>query len=71
MPWKAVLTSPPFLAIVVAHTCSNWGWYMLLIELPFYMKQVLKFNITEVCIIRNKYIYNEITIVLFVFNFVF
>lgn len=47
VPWKAVLTSPPFLAILVAHTCSNWGWYMLLIELPFYMKQVLKFNITE------------------------
>ncbi|XP_077300658.1 major facilitator superfamily transporter 3 isoform X2 [Arctopsyche grandis] len=47
VPWKAVLTSPPFLAIMVAHTCSNWGWYMLLIELPFYMKQVLKFNITE------------------------
>lgn len=37
----------PFLAILVAHTCSNWGWYMMLIELPFYMKQVLKFNIKE------------------------
>ncbi|XP_049876093.1 sialin [Pectinophora gossypiella] len=47
VPWKAVLTSPPFLAILVAHACSNWGWYMLLIELPFYMKQVLKFNMTE------------------------
>lgn len=42
-----VLTSLPFLAILVAHTCSNWGWYMMLIELPFYMKQVLKFNIKE------------------------
>ncbi|CAH2043320.1 unnamed protein product, partial [Iphiclides podalirius] len=38
---------PAFLAILVAHACSNWGWYMLLIELPFYMKQVLKFNMTE------------------------
>ncbi|KAL4710925.1 hypothetical protein ACJJTC_002555 [Scirpophaga incertulas] len=47
VPWRAVLTSPPFLAILVSHTCSNWGWYMLLIELPFYMKQVLKFNMTE------------------------
>lgn len=44
--WQ-VLTSLPFLAILVAHTCSNWGWYMMLIELPFYMKQVLKFNIKE------------------------
>ncbi|XP_075980458.1 sialin-like [Anticarsia gemmatalis] len=47
VPWGAVLKSPAFLAILVAHTCSNWGWYMLLIELPFYMKQVLKFNMTE------------------------
>ncbi|KAI8439222.1 hypothetical protein MSG28_013063 [Choristoneura fumiferana] len=47
VPWRAVLTSPPFLAILVAHACSNWGWYMLLIELPFYMQQVLKFNMTE------------------------
>ncbi|XP_047522042.1 sialin [Pieris napi] len=47
VPWRKVFTSGPFLAIVVAHACSNWGWYMLLIELPFYMKQVLKFNMTE------------------------
>ncbi|XP_072944996.1 sialin [Epargyreus clarus] len=47
VPWRAVLTSPAFLAILVSHACSNWGWYMLLIELPFYMKQVLKFNMTE------------------------
>lgn len=47
VPWRRVFTSVPFLAILVAHTCSNWGWYMLLIELPFYMKQVLKFNIKE------------------------
>ncbi|CAG4951531.1 unnamed protein product [Colias eurytheme] len=47
VPWKQVLTSGPFLAILVAHACSNFGWYMLLIELPFYMKQVLKFNMTE------------------------
>lgn len=47
VPWKKVLTSMPFWAILIAHTCNNWGWYMLLIELPFYMKQVLKFNIKE------------------------
>ncbi|KOB65741.1 Sialin [Operophtera brumata] len=47
VPWRAALSSPAFLAILVSHACSNWGWYMLLIELPFYMKQVLKFNMTE------------------------
>lgn len=47
VPWKKVLTSTPFWGILIAHVCNNWGWYMLLIELPFYMKQVLQFNIKE------------------------
>ncbi|XP_076275641.1 sialin-like [Rhynchophorus ferrugineus] len=47
MPWKAAFTSPAFLAILIAHTCSNWGWYMVLIELPLYMKSVLQFKISE------------------------
>lgn len=47
LPLRQILTSTPFYAILVAHICNNWGWYMLLIELPFYMKQVLKFNIKE------------------------
>lgn len=51
VPWLAVLRSKPFWAILVAHACSNWGWYMLLIELPFYMKQVLKFNTTAVIVL--------------------
>ena len=48
VPWKAVLTSGPFWAILIAHTCSNFGWYMLLVELPTYMKQILRFRISEV-----------------------
>lgn len=47
MPWKSVFTSPAFIAILVAHTCSNWGWYMVLIELPLYMKNVLNFPISQ------------------------
>jgi MFS transporter, ACS family, solute carrier family 17 (sodium-dependent inorganic phosphate cotransporter), other len=46
-PWKSVLTSKPLLGILIAHTCNNWGWYMLLIELPIYMNGVLKFEIKE------------------------
>lgn len=47
IPWKAIFRSKPFYGILIAHTCSNWGWYMLLIELPIYMKGVLKFEIKE------------------------
>ena len=48
VPWKSLLTSGPFWAILVAHTCNNFGWYMLLVELPTYMKHILRFNISEV-----------------------
>ncbi|XP_005189283.2 putative inorganic phosphate cotransporter [Musca domestica] len=47
VPWKKVFTSIPFWAILVAHCCNNWGWYMFLIEIPFYMKQVLAFNVSS------------------------
>lgn len=47
VPWKRVIRSAPFIGILIAHTCNNWGWYMLLIELPIYMKGVLKFEIKE------------------------
>lgn len=50
VPWKALLTSGPFWAILVAHTCNNFGWYMLLVELPSYMKHILRFNVSEVSI---------------------
>lgn len=48
IPWKALATSGPFWAILVAHTCNNFGWYMLLVELPTYMKAILRFNISQV-----------------------
>jgi len=47
VPWKKIWTSAPFYGILIAHCCNNWGWYMLLIELPIYMKGVLKFEIKE------------------------
>ncbi|XP_020810473.1 sialin [Drosophila serrata] len=47
VPWAKVFKSVPFWAILIAHTCSNFGWYMFLIEIPFYMKQVLKFNVAS------------------------
>ncbi|XP_012266659.2 putative inorganic phosphate cotransporter isoform X2 [Athalia rosae] len=47
VPWRQVITSLPFLAILVSHVCSNFGWYMLLTELPTFMNQILKFNMNE------------------------
>ncbi|XP_074112617.1 major facilitator superfamily transporter 3 [Cotesia typhae] len=45
VPWGQVLKSIPFLAILVSHFCSNVGWYMMLTQLPTYMKQVLHFDL--------------------------
>lgn len=53
MPWKAVLKSVPFWAILVAHTCSNWGWYMVLIELPIYMKTALNFSMNDNAVLTS------------------
>lgn len=53
VPWKAVWTSLPVWAIIVAHTCGNWGWYMLLVKLPTYMRYILHFDIKSVSIVLN------------------
>lgn len=47
VPWKSIATSVPFWAIMIAHSCQNWGFYTMLTELPTYMKQILHFNIKE------------------------
>ena len=48
VPWKSIFSSVPFWALLVAHMCNNFGWYMLLVELPTYMKHILRFNIGKV-----------------------
>ncbi|XP_014482860.1 PREDICTED: putative inorganic phosphate cotransporter [Dinoponera quadriceps] len=47
VPWRQVLRSKPFMAILITHFCSNFGWYMLLIELPTFMNQILKFDMSS------------------------
>ncbi|XP_045210377.1 uncharacterized transporter slc-17.2-like isoform X2 [Mercenaria mercenaria] len=44
-PWKAIFTSGPVWAILLANACGNYGAYMLLTQMPTYMKEVLKFDI--------------------------
>jgi ACS family sodium-dependent inorganic phosphate cotransporter len=47
VPWKEIFTSVPFWALMVSHTLNNFGWYMLLVELPSFMSAGLGFNIKE------------------------
>ncbi|XP_069829593.1 sialin isoform X2 [Dendropsophus ebraccatus] len=47
IPVRAMLTSMPLWAIVVAHFSYNWTFYTLLTLLPTYMKEILRFNTQE------------------------
>ncbi|KAK7082633.1 hypothetical protein SK128_005066 [Halocaridina rubra] len=44
IPLKAIFTSLPFWAILVAHVGNNWGFYTLLTELPSYLKNIQHFD---------------------------
>ncbi|KAL7636747.1 UNVERIFIED_CONTAM: hypothetical protein RMT77_012501 [Armadillidium vulgare] len=44
VPWGSIFTSLPFLATIVAHFGSNFGFYFLLTELPTYLSTVHHFN---------------------------
>lgn len=46
-PWLEIFKSVPNWAIIVAHFCQNWLWYMLLTDLPLYFQQILNFDIQE------------------------
>ena len=41
VPWKAILTSLPFWALLVARTAHSWGFSTLQAEIPSYMNGVL------------------------------
>lgn len=48
IPWRAIVTSRPLWAIVVAHFSYNWTFYTLLTLLPTYMNDILGFSIQQV-----------------------
>ena len=48
LPIRAIATSVPFWALLVAHASFNWAFYTMLTCMPTYMKEVLKFDMSEV-----------------------
>ncbi|XP_046330754.2 uncharacterized transporter slc-17.2-like isoform X1 [Haliotis rufescens] len=44
-PWVDICTSLPFLAIVCAQVTYNWSIFLMMSNLPIYMKEVLRFDI--------------------------
>lgn len=46
-PYFKIMTSLPFLALLLLHYGNIWGLYFLLNEAPTFMKDVLKFDLTK------------------------
>lgn len=44
-PWIAILTSIPMMALVCAQIGHDWGFYIMVTDLPKYMADVLKVSI--------------------------
>ncbi|GIY91729.1 hypothetical protein CEXT_98891 [Caerostris extrusa] len=47
IPWKAIFTSLPMWALIVTHAGHNFGFLILLTELPTYLNGILHFDITS------------------------
>lgn len=50
-PWLSIITSMPFLSILIVHMTNNWGHWTLLTQIPTYMRSILHLNIKNVSII--------------------
>jgi ACS family sodium-dependent inorganic phosphate cotransporter-like MFS transporter 6/7/8 len=48
IPWKAILTSKPVYAIIVANFARSWTFYLLLQNQLTYMRDVLGMKINDV-----------------------
>ena len=46
-----IFTSGAVWAILLANACGNYGAYMIMTQIPTYMKDVLKFDIKSVSIL--------------------
>ncbi|CAM1325277.1 Uncharacterised protein at_DN0594, partial [Pycnogonum litorale] len=44
IPWKHLMTSLPFLSIVLTFFCNAWGGFTMMTQLPTYMKRVFGFD---------------------------
>ena len=60
VPWSQIATSIPFWALLITHTLNNFGWYMLLVELPMFLSVGLGFAIKDVSLFHCFYLKNQV-----------
>ncbi|KAH8407688.1 hypothetical protein KR222_010748, partial [Zaprionus bogoriensis] len=44
-PWLRIISSLPFLSLLLAHCANNWGFWTLLTQIPTFLKSVLGMDI--------------------------
>ncbi|MEW6296556.1 MAG: ACS family MFS transporter [Thermodesulfobacteriota bacterium] len=47
IPWRRFFQERAFWALICAHFCTNWTWYVFLTWLPVYLVQVRGFSLQE------------------------
>ena len=60
VPVLTIMTSRPVWGIIITHTCSNFGTYTFLTNIPTYLKEVLHFDIKQVRVLREDDSYSSI-----------
>lgn len=55
VPWRAMLASPAVHALWVTHTCSAFGYYLLIINLSLFIREALGFTVLNVGITVSAY----------------
>ncbi|XP_055847091.1 putative inorganic phosphate cotransporter isoform X2 [Episyrphus balteatus] len=46
-PWRKILTNAPMIALVFAQIGHDWGFYIMVTDLPKYMADVMQFSIKQ------------------------
>ncbi|XP_025422383.1 putative inorganic phosphate cotransporter isoform X2 [Sipha flava] len=44
-PWSKIIKSMPMWTLLISHMAQNWGFWILLTNMPTYINYILKFNI--------------------------
>ncbi|XP_055838554.1 putative inorganic phosphate cotransporter [Episyrphus balteatus] len=47
VPWKAILTSGPFISLLIVRSCDSWGFVTMQAQIPAYLHGALKMDITK------------------------
>lgn len=68
VPWLKILISLPVWAIIITHACSVFGYFMLVNQLPTYMKDVLGLNIKKNGLLSSLPYFGKYSVLLIYFN---